>query len=86
MVIGNHDVHILTSMLDVGPYTALTIFSEIADIERFADSHKLCAYAGVVPSGVKFCRYNTPWQYNKTRKHDIEIGSNRMHSHSCNPC
>ena len=42
MVIENFDVHLLTSIPGVGPYTALTIFSEIADIDRFSDSHKLC--------------------------------------------
>ncbi len=50
MVNDNPDVCILTSISGVGPYTALSIFSEIAEISRFSNSHKLCAYAGIVPS------------------------------------
>ena len=50
MVNDNPDVCILTSIPGVGPYTALSIFSEIAEISRFSNSHKLCAYAGIVPS------------------------------------
>ena len=33
-----------------GDYSALVVSSEIADITRFNNSHKLCSYAGVVPS------------------------------------
>ena len=50
MVNDNPDVYILTSIPRVGSYTALSIFSEIAEISRFSNSHKLCAYAGIVPS------------------------------------
>ncbi len=50
MVNDNPDVCILISTPGVGPYTALSIFSEIAEISRFSNSHKLCAYAGIVPS------------------------------------
>ncbi len=50
MVNDNPDVCILTSISGVGPYTALSIFSEIAEISRFSNSRKLCAYAGIVPS------------------------------------
>jgi len=41
---------LLTSIPGVGPYTELVLVAEIGDIGRFADSHKLCAYAGIVPS------------------------------------
>ncbi len=44
------DAMIIKSMPGIGDYASLVIASEIADIDRFNDSHKLCAYAGVVPS------------------------------------
>jgi len=46
----NPDARLLTSIPGVGPYTALVLMAEIGDVGRFADSHKLCAYAGIVPS------------------------------------
>ncbi len=46
----NPDAILINSILGIGHYSSLVIASEIADIERFNDSHKLCAYAGVVPS------------------------------------
>ncbi len=50
IVRNNPDTRILTTIPGIGFYSALTIYSEIADINRFSDSHKLCAYAGIVPS------------------------------------
>jgi len=44
------DTTILESIPEFGRYTALTIAAEIDGIGRFADSHKLCVYAGIVPS------------------------------------
>lgn len=44
------DAILIKSIPGFGDYSSLVISSEIADIERFNDSHKLCAYAGVVPS------------------------------------
>jgi len=44
------DAVLLMSIPGIGPYTALVVSSEIDGIERFNKSHKLCAYAGVVPS------------------------------------
>ncbi len=41
---------LLTSIPGFGQYTALVVIAEIGDIERFPDSHKLCANAGIVPS------------------------------------
>jgi transposase len=41
---------LLMSIPGVGYYSALLISSEIGDIDRFADSHHLCSYAGLVPS------------------------------------
>ncbi len=41
---------LLTPIPGVGRYTALTVSAEIGDVSRFADSHKLCSYAGIVPS------------------------------------
>ena len=44
------DMRRLLTIPGVGPYTALVAVAEIADIGRFPDSHRLCAYAGIVPS------------------------------------
>ncbi len=44
------DAILIKSIPGIGNYSALVISSEIADIGRFNDSHKLCAYAGVVSS------------------------------------
>ncbi len=44
------NAQLLESIPGVGRFTALTISSEIDNIERFSDSHKLCSYAGIVPS------------------------------------
>ena len=46
----SEDATLLTSIPGVGKYSALVISAEIGDISRFPDSHKLCAYAGIVPS------------------------------------
>ena len=46
----NPQMKLLTTIPGVGPYTALTVLGEIADVKRFIGSHKLCAYAGIVPS------------------------------------
>lgn len=44
------DAILIKSIPGIGDYSSLVISSEIAGIGRFNDSHKLCAYAGVVPS------------------------------------
>ncbi len=44
------DAVLLSSTPGFGRYTALTVASEIDGVDRFADSHKLCAYAGLVSS------------------------------------
>lgn len=41
---------ILATIPGVGYYSALLISTEIGDVNRFPDSHHLCAYAGLVPS------------------------------------
>lgn len=41
---------LLMTIPGIGYYTALLIVSEIGDINRFPDSHHLCAYTGLVPS------------------------------------
>ena len=46
----NPDAILIKSIPGVGDYSSLVIASEIGGISRFNDSHKLCAYAGVVPS------------------------------------
>ncbi len=49
-VADNPDAVLLQTIPGFGSYTALTMASEIDGVDRFADSHKLCAYAGLVPS------------------------------------
>ncbi len=46
----NPDAMLIKSIPGIGDYSALVIASEIGGISRFNDSHKLAAYAGVVPS------------------------------------
>jgi len=46
----NPDAMLIKSVPGIGDYSALVLASEIGGINRFNDSHKLCAYAGVVPS------------------------------------
>jgi len=46
----DQNAQLLESIPGVGRFTALVISSEIDRIDRFSDSHKLCAYAGIVPS------------------------------------
>ncbi len=46
----DQNISLLTTVPGIGYYSALAIYSEIGNIERFSDSHKLCAYAGIVPS------------------------------------
>ena len=47
-----HDsnAQLLESVPRIGRFTALVISSEMDEINRFSNSHKLCAYAGIVPS------------------------------------
>lgn len=44
------DVKLLMTIPGIGYYSALLIYSEIGDINRFTNSHKLCSYAGLIPS------------------------------------
>ena len=44
------DARLLTSIPGISYYSALVIVSEIGDVSRFDDSHRLCSYAGLVPS------------------------------------
>jgi transposase len=46
----DESARLLTTIPGIGYYSALLIASEIGDINRFADSHHLCSYAGLVPS------------------------------------
>jgi len=46
----DYDCKLLVTIPGIGFFTALTIKSEIGDIERFANANKLCAYAGLIPS------------------------------------
>ena len=46
----SEDAMLLTTIPGVGYYNALLLVAEIGDVDRFPDSEKLCAYAGLVPS------------------------------------
>jgi len=49
--VSNHEsAKILTSIKGISFYSALTIVSEIGEIDRFPDAKRLMSYAGVVPS------------------------------------
>ncbi len=48
--IENEEVMILTTIPGIGYFSALLIYAEIGDINRFPNSKKLCSYAGLVPS------------------------------------
>jgi transposase len=50
IALDNDDVKRLMTIPGVSYYSALMIFSEIGDIHRFPDSHRLCAYAGLIPT------------------------------------
>jgi len=50
IVISNPDIYLLTTIPGVSFYSALLIYAEIGDIQRFKDSKSLCSYAGLVPS------------------------------------
>ena len=40
----------LQTIPGIGPFGALLLLAEIGPIDRFASSHQLAAYAGLVPS------------------------------------
>ncbi len=46
----NEDAKLLMTIPGINYYSAMLILAEIGDVKRFPDSHKLCAYAGLVPS------------------------------------
>ena len=46
----NDDIQLLMTIPGIGYYSALMILGEIGDINRFQDSHRLCSYAGLVPT------------------------------------
>jgi len=48
--LNNEDAKLLMTMPGIGFYSALLIVSEIGDVNRFAGSHNLDAYAGLAPS------------------------------------
>jgi transposase len=50
LVVESEDAMLLTSIPGVGYYNALLLVAQIGDVNRFPDSEKLCAYAGLVPS------------------------------------
>lgn len=44
------EVRNLTSIPGVGMYSALVIFAEIGEVQRFPDAEHLCSYAGLTPT------------------------------------
>jgi transposase len=46
----NEETKLLTTIPGIGFFSALLIYAEIGDINRFPNSKKLCSYAGLVPS------------------------------------
>lgn len=48
--IENEEIMILTTIPGIGYFSALLIYAEIGDINRFPNSKKLCSYAGLVPA------------------------------------
>ena len=46
----NEDVKLLMTIPGINYYSAMLILAEIGDVKRFSNSHKLSAYAGLVPS------------------------------------
>lgn len=46
----NEETMLLTTIPGIGYFSALLIYAEIGDINRFPNSKKLCSYAGLVPS------------------------------------
>ncbi|MFA5313686.1 MAG: transposase [Methanomassiliicoccales archaeon] len=44
------DVRNLTSIPGIGIYSAMVIFAEIGDVQRFPDPEHLCSYAGLTPT------------------------------------
>ena len=47
---GNKSAQLLTSVVGIGNFTALTIASEIGEISRFSSPDKLVSYMGMAPS------------------------------------
>lgn len=50
LAIGIKEARLLETMPGIGYFTSLLLVEEIGDINRFATSDKLCAYAALVPS------------------------------------
>lgn len=46
----NELTRILLTLPGFGHFSSLLVYSEIVDVERFADSKHLCSYSGLVPS------------------------------------
>ena len=81
----SQDAMLINSIPGIGNYSALVIASEIADIERFNDSHKLCAYAGVVPSVRNSA--DTIHHGSITKRGSMTLRwVLRVHAHPCNTC
>jgi transposase len=47
---GDERVRVLTQIRGVGRYTAMLVIAEVGDVSRFANAHKLCAWAGLTPT------------------------------------
>jgi len=65
----NDEISILLTIPGIGYFSALLIYAEVGDINRFPNSKKLCSYAGLVPtvrqSGNKIIRGRITKEGNK---------------------
>jgi transposase len=65
----NEEISILLTIPRIGYFSALLIYAEVGDINRFPNSKKLCSYAGLVPtvrqSGNKIIRGRITKEGNK---------------------
>ena len=50
LALNTQEVRLLMTMPGIGYYTALLLYAEIGEIERFERAGQLCSYAGLVPS------------------------------------
>jgi transposase len=50
--LARHDprVDVLCQLRGIGPYTAMLVFAEVGEIERFPRARHLCAWAGLTPT------------------------------------
>lgn len=84
------EIKLLQTIRGIGLYTAVLLFGEIGDINRFSDPKKLCKYFGIVPrvyqsaervrfgrltkDGSKYVRWALTESVQKLENHDSQLG------------